>query len=190
MSRPPNTAVRLRPAARDATPLRRFLSLSVGPLAGVWVLMLAAAPYLVSHDHTQGSVGLASAAVYVAGGVVCHQQSARSFHPWGTQMPVCARCSGLYALAPFGILLARGRGWHRADSATRAAWTGRSRWSTGLLRIVLLVTAVPTLVTVGGELMGLMHPTNLVRAVLAVPLGGSVAWVVGLALSGAVHEAR
>lgn len=168
---------------------RRIVTLGVGLLVGLWAVMLVATPYLLAHDHPHGVVAGAVAAVYVVGGVVCHQQPTRSFYLWDTQMPVCARCSGLYALAPLGLVLALGRGEPRADSG-RSAERSRTSWSTRALRMVLLLAAVPTIATVGGELIGFLHPSNLVRAVSAVPLGVSVTWVVGLALSGAIDEAR
>ena len=167
---------------------RQRLTLGAGLLVGAWALMLVVTSYLVAHDHTPGAVAVAASAMYVVGGVVCHQQPTRSFHPWGTQMPVCARCSGLYASAPFGIIVALGSGWRRAHRA-RSARCDRTNWSTRVLRFVLLVTAVPTLMTVGVELMGLIHPTNMARAVLALPLGFSVTWVASLALCSAIDEA-
>ena len=168
---------------------RRFVTLGAGLVLGFWAVMLVATPYLVAHDHPQGVVAVAATATYVVGGVVCHQQPTRSFYLWDTQMPVCARCSGLYGLAPLGIVSAVVRGRHRPDSG-RSVESSRTGWSTGVLRIVLLVAAVPTLVTVGAELIGFLHPTNLVRAVSAVPLGISVTWVVGLAVGGAIDESR
>ena len=164
---------------------RRIVTLGVGLLVGLWAVMLVATPYLLVHDHPKG----VAAAVYVVGGVVCHQQPTRSFSLWDTQIPVCARCSGLYALAPLGFVLALGSGEPRADSR-RSTERSRTGWSTRALRMVLLLAAVPTLATVGGELIGFLHPSNLARAVSAVPLGVSVPWVVGLALGGAIDEAR
>lgn len=166
---------------------RRFVTLGVGLLVGFWSLMLVATPYVAAHDHPHGLAAVAAAAIYVAGGVVCHQQPARSFYLWDTQMPVCARCSGLYALAPLGMVLAGRRS--RAGSV-RSVTRSCPGWSIGALRMVMLVAAVPTLATVGAELMGVLHPTNLVRAVSAVPLGVSVTWVVGLALGGTIDESR
>ena len=160
-------------------PRRQILSLGGGVIVGVWVVMLVATPYVASHDHLQRAGAVAVAAMYVAGSVVCHQQPARSFHLWGTQMPVCARCTGLYALAPHG-------GWL---GARRRRPSGRGV-SIHRLRTVLLASAVPTLVTVGGEWAGLMYPPNLVRAVAGLPLGLTVAWVAGLALVGAIDETQ
>ena len=44
-------------------------------------------------------------AVYGIGSLVCHQLPARSFHLWSAQMPVCARCAGIY----FGAAVAARR---------------------------------------------------------------------------------
>ena len=165
----------------------RFVTLGVGLVVGLWAVMLVATPYVLAHDHPRGAGAVAAAAMYVVGGVVCHQQPTRSFYLWDTQMPVCARCSGLYGLAPLGIVLALGRGKYRTDPG-RSAERSRASWPIRAVRMVLLVAAIPTVATVGAELAGFLHPTNLARAVSAVPLGVSVAWVVGLALGGAIDE--
>ncbi len=166
---------------------RRFVTLGVGLLVGVLAVMLVAAPYFLAHGHSQGIGAVAVAAMYAVGGVVCHQQPIRSFYLWDTQMPVCARCSGLYVLAPLGIVLALGSGGQRAGWG-RSTEQPRASWSTRVVRMVLLVAATPTVATAGAELTGFLQPTNLVRAVLAVPLGVSVVWVVGLALGGSIDE--
>jgi hypothetical protein len=38
--------------------------------------------------------------------VICHQQAARSFAIWSQQLPVCARCTGIYAGAAMIAMLA------------------------------------------------------------------------------------
>lgn len=163
---------------------RQILPIGGGVLVAVWVVMLGATPYGASHDHLDRPAAVAVAAMYVAGRVVCHQRPERSFHLWGSQVPVCARCSGLYALAPIGFVLAR----RSSRLGASRHWPNRDGVSIHQLRMALLATAMPTLVTVGGEWIGLMHPTNLVRAVAGLPLGLSVAWVAGLALIGAIDE--
>ncbi|HYE84960.1 MAG TPA: DUF2085 domain-containing protein, partial [Vicinamibacterales bacterium] len=83
---------------------------------------------------------LLTAFAYAVGGVICHQQPERSFFWDGQQLPVCARCAGLYlsgmggAIAWLAIKLrARGRpiAW-RADRALRT----------------LLIASVPTALSV------------------------------------------
>jgi uncharacterized membrane protein len=85
-------------------------------------------------------------------------------------MPVCARCTGLYAgaaaAAPLALVLASGLSSRRA-------------------RRIAAVTALPTLLTWGIEVAGLAHPSNTVRAIAAVPLGLAAAWLVIAALADA-----
>jgi len=47
----------------------------------------------------------------LVGYAICHQIPERSFHPGGHQLPLCARCTGIYmvALAAFGLMFAWGR---------------------------------------------------------------------------------
>jgi len=102
---------------------------------------------------------------------VCHQRASRSFHLWGVQLPVCARCTGLYAAAPLGA------GWALALAQGRA---GRRR-RTNRGRLVALA-AVPTVVTLALEGLGGAWVSNLIRAIAALPLGGAAAWAVSTAL--------
>ena len=55
---------------------------------------LVAAP--LPEQLVRGVRPIAAAAVYAAGSLVCHQRPERSFHLAGAQLPVCARCLGLY----------------------------------------------------------------------------------------------
>ena len=122
--------------------------------ACAWLLLLLSAPLAAAGVQV-------SAATYALGSFICHQQSARSFHLHGAQLPVCARCSGLYASAACGAL----------------AWLAlgtRVRLDTTRLRTVLVASAVPTVVTWSGEAAGLLQPTNLARAIAALPLGLAV----------------
>ena len=50
-------------------------------------------------------VRLLVAGVYAVGSVVCHQLPERSFHLWAAQMPVCARCTGIYAGAAIAAIV-------------------------------------------------------------------------------------
>ena len=107
-----------------------------------------------------GRAPLASGVVYVVGSVICHQRSERSFHTDGHQWPVCARCAALYLSAPFGALLA----WRRRLNAASAA-------------TMLAVTAIPTVVTLAVEWLGLSALSNVLRAVSALPAGAAIAFV-------------
>src|SRR5580692_775131 len=67
--------------------------------AAAWSIGVVMAPLVASRPVSQASsAGYAFALlVYAAGSVLCHQRPERSFHLLGAQLPVCARCAGLYA---------------------------------------------------------------------------------------------
>ena len=178
LSSPPFVAGRLRSAPnrpfrgprRSAaqTPGRRrgpVVVAGVAVAASIWVAALVAAPYVVTHDRPGSAAFLAATGVYAVGAVVCHQQPSRSFHLWDAQLPVCARCAGLYAGAPGGLLLsllllaAPGRAGRDAPERHRD------------LRRLLIAAAVPTVLTVVVEV------PNAIRAASALPLGLAVAWI-------------
>ena len=98
------------------------------------------------------------------GGVICHQLPERSFFIDGRQLPVCARCTGLYVSGVAGLVAWWGqkllRGWRPQPVPPRVA--------TGLL----LIVAMPTLLSYLTGVLGLWDGSNLTRAMLAVPLGG------------------
>lgn len=122
-------------------------------LAVCWVAVLLATPLLPAAP---------AAFMYVLGSRICHQIAERSFHLDAAQLPVCARCFGIYAGFAAGVLFAPAR--------VRA-------------RPVLLVSAVPTLVTVLAEWVGVWQTSNVVRAIAGAPLGIAVGTVVMAALA-------
>lgn len=135
--------------------------------ASVWVAALLAAPYAISARNPV-LVAIASL-VYQGAGMICHQRPERSFHLAGVQLPVCGRCFGLYVSGAVGAVV---------------AWFVSRRISTRDIRLALLVAAIPTALTVSLEFIGLIHPTNLVRAVSALPLGAAAAWIFITSLRG------
>src|SRR5262245_13994744 len=87
----------------------------------VWVVALAVATAIVSRRSVGLPAYAVSAAIYEIGSLLCHQLPVRSFHVWGAQLPVCARCTGLYiGAAGAAIVATRLRGpvqeqiWNRA----------------------------------------------------------------------------
>jgi uncharacterized membrane protein len=111
-----------------------------------------------------------TAFVYVVGAIVCHQIPERSFHFSGIQFPVCARCTGLYVGGAAGLvlwLLRRNRTL-RFDGA----------------RTALLVSAVPTVVTLATAAVGWWDPVNALRALAAAPLGVAAGAVVAAGVTG------
>jgi uncharacterized membrane protein len=138
----------------------------------LWFAALVLAPF--ARHSSDPQIAHAAALVYDAGSYVCHQRPERSFKVGqrATPMPVCARCTGLYASAAAGGLL-----------ALLFSMAGTQPWRA---RLMLGIAAVPTFVTVGAEQAGWWLPTNGIRALAALPLGFCAAWVVvELLVSGA-----
>ena len=87
---------------------RRWISGAFTAVTLAWLALIVLVPAALARDAGGRAVTLVSAGAYLMGGVVCHQRSDRSFHPGGVQMPVCARCFGLYLGAGLGVLAAAG----------------------------------------------------------------------------------
>ena len=103
-----------------------------------------------------------TATVYAISSRICHQMPDRSFEVSGIQMPVCARCAGLYASGALGALL---------------GWLVVSRIEVRRRQLLLLVAAAPTAITWTLEFVGIMAFSNVARAVAALPLGLVTGWV-------------
>ena len=140
-------------------PSRLAAALAMGAL--LWTVTLFAAPFAL-----QGSPALATAAtlVYHGASLICHQRPERSFHLAGVQLPVCARCLGLY-VSGAAAALAACAGWQRQVRVP------------GATRTMLVVAAIPTALTVAVEFAGLLHPSNTIRAMAAIPLGAAAGWI-------------
>jgi uncharacterized membrane protein len=104
----------------------------------------------------------AAGVIYLAGSFICHQLADRSFHVAGAQLPVCARCLGVYAGCAVALAI-QASGWGTRVRSLRAA---------------LIAGAVPTAITVAAEWLGVWHPSNLVRAAAGAVLGVALACVV------------
>ena len=141
----------------------------------VWVLLLVLLPGLLARDTGGRVVTMVSAGTYVVASLICHQRPDRSFRLGGVQMPVCARCAGVYLGGAVGTLLASVR--RRKDGR-------RARVTTPALRWVLLGAAIPTVVSVMAEFGGWLPSGRELRAVAALPLGATVTWVASLVIRG------
>jgi uncharacterized membrane protein len=135
------------------------LLLTIGAIA--WSTALFAAPHaLTSRSPRLNSM---AAALYQGAGLICHQRSERSFHLAGVQLPVCGRCTGLYVSGAVGAMIA----WvvsrrPRVPRRTRA---------------ILIAAALPTAFSVSLEFVGLLHSSNTLRAITALPLGAAAGWI-------------
>lgn len=134
--------------------MTRALPAALAAGALLWVVLLVAAPLTSAARFTYD----------IASGI-CHQRPERSFHLAGTPLPVCARCLGLYVSGAIAALAAFVAG-------------GAERWSLDArqARLLFAVAALPTLATVALERLGVASPSNIVRAISALPLGGAAGW--------------
>jgi uncharacterized membrane protein len=141
--------------------VQRGLAAALAAGALLWAGTLLLAPFALQRG---AGVSMASALIYQGASLICHQKPERSFHLAGIQLPVCARCTGLYLSGAAGAVVAWS-GWRRRPSMPRAT------------RTALALAALPTALTFGLEFAGLAHPSNIVRAVAALPLGAAAGWI-------------
>jgi hypothetical protein len=147
----------------------------------VWALLLVAAPFAASRPHASALSTALIAGVYGIGSLICHQLPERSYSLWHAQMPVCARCAGIYAGAVIGAVMSampRGRPWSAP---------GRSKLRPYDVRIALALAVAPTLVTLAYEWTTGDMPSHAIRAAAGVPIGLVVAWLVVAAADNQVN---
>jgi uncharacterized membrane protein len=126
-------------------------------LASGWLALIVAAPIL--------PVPIAGT-LYAIGSFICHQRPGRSFHLFAAQLPVCARCTGIYAGAALGM----------SGAALSARFRAHATYSSA--GVLLLAAAVPTALTLALEWSGLWAGSNAARAAAGLPLGVACALVV------------
>ena len=176
---------------------RAFIGASV-----TWFVALPLATFASSRPYPPTPVYLLSFGTYLVGSLLCHQRPERSFFLWGSQMPVCARCMGIYAGAALAALalpfVARlkpsrlrsrasfGETGQSADSAEAARGGGALRSA----RMLLIVSIVPAAATLVYEWTTGDMPANWIRALSGLPIGVVVAWIVQSAAAGAAEGMR
>src|SRR3954465_6010311 len=113
--------------------------------AFAWAVLLVAVPFIASRSHATSLGTVVVVAVYGIGSFVCHQLPERSWRLWTAQMPVCARCAGIYLGAAIAAVTAGARG----RSPERLALRGRSpeRLALRRRRVLITVAALPSLAT-------------------------------------------
>ena len=121
--------------------------------ATLWFALLVVTPMLPAQ---------LAAAMYAIGAFICHQRPERSFHIDAIQLPVCARCLGIYGGAALGMAVHLASGWRLAVSP----------------RALLIAAGAPTLGMVALETAGLWESSNAVRAAAGIWLGVGVALAV------------
>lgn len=164
------TAARLRAAFVVAT--------------AAWAVLLVAVPFLASRAHASPPASALILGVYAFGSLVCHQRPERSFHLWTAQMPVCARCAGIYFGAVVGAVASTFRTARRGRPRPAP---GRSKLRSCDVRIALAIAVAPSLVTLVYEWATGIMPSHAIRAAAGVPIGLVVAWLVVAAAENRVH---
>ncbi len=142
--------------------MRLRLSFLVASTA--WAASIPLAAFAASRPSASSATYAFALGVYAVGRVVCHQLPARSFHLWMASLPVCARCTGIYAGAALASIGLR----------TRAVATRVSP------RVVLLAALAPTAATLVFEWTTGVMPAHWIRALSGVPLGVAAAWAIGM----------
>jgi uncharacterized membrane protein len=135
---------------------RTIVSASVG-----WSAALPAAALAASRPHPAAAAYLFALAVYAVGSLLCHQRPERSFFLWGRQLPVCARCTGIYLGAAAAALVCAA---HRPVRAPG--------------RAALALAALPTAATLAFEWTTGVMPAHWIRAATGALAGAAVAWLV------------
>ena len=147
------------------------MRLALASAAMIWFAAILTAPFAIGSRNPASATG--AACVYVTGSFVCHQRPERSFQLGGRQMPVCARCAGLYAAAavaaPLALFLVSASSFRFGPTSAMPA--ARARW-------IAFTAALPTIVTWLVEYVGSVRVSNTTRFVAALPLGFAVAWLV------------
>ena len=134
--------------------------------AAAWAVSIVVAPFIASRSAGHPLADAGALAIYFVGSAICHQRPERSFHLWGAQLPVCARCTGLYTGAAMAPLVPIGR---RLVGGTRAG-------------MILALAAAPTLATLVYEWMSGDAPSNAIRLAAGLWLGAGVARILADAL--------
>jgi uncharacterized membrane protein len=134
--------------------------------AVLWAGALILGAFIASRPEIGPASYTLSATIYGIGALICHQRPERSFQLWGAQLPVCARCAGIYLGAAVAAVI--GSIVHLEAGRDAPA---------KVLRFAILIAALPTLLTLTYEWTTGHMPANWLRAVSGFPLGAIVAWV-------------
>lgn len=161
-------------------------------MAIAWAVLLPIATLLASRPAT-GRAGAALAfVVYAIGSLICHQRPERSYHLFAVQMPVCARCTGVYAGAALASMVMAVRAFATVSGGGTVATASRARHRGGVVGAaltggrttrVLIASLVPGIATLLYEAISGQTPSNMIRALSGVPIGAAVAWIVWSAAS-------
>ena len=159
------------------TPAASSLRAAFVGAAAIWAALIVVAPFLASREHVSTLASTLILSVYGIGSLVCHQLPERSYQLWTAQMPVCARCAGIYFGALAGGLA----------SAVRAPAARRGVGSANTARLILGLAVLPTLATLIYERLSGVMPSHAIRAAAGAAIGLVVAWLVVAAADNQVN---
>src|SRR3954462_10291831 len=143
--------------------------------AFAWAVLLVAVPFIASRSHATSLGTVVVVAVYGIGSLVCHQLPERSWRLWTAQMPVFARCAGIYLGAAIGAIACSLAQPFRAARMDAGRPEGLRYDSP---RLLLAVAALPSAITLVYEWTSGIAPSNGVRFAAGIPIGVVVAWLV------------
>src|SRR5437867_1894183 len=165
---------------------RAFVGASV-----TWFVALPLATFASSRPYPPTPAYLLSFGTYLVGSLLCHQLPERSFFLWGSQMPVCARCLGIYAGAAIAAIALRLVARLKPSRSTGVPPPlAREGGALRSARMLLIVSIVPAAVTLVYEWTTGDMPANWIRALSGLPIGVVVAWIVQSAAAGAAEGMR
>jgi predicted membrane protein DUF2085 len=152
--------------------------------AAAWAALIVLAPFLASRPHGSPVASALILGIYGIGSAICHQLPERSIRLWTVQMPVCARCTGIY----FGAVLGAFAGVLRRPAAARH----RSRdvapyLAPARVRTVLAIAVAPSLATLIDEWATGVMPSHVIRAAAGLAIGIVAAWLVVAAADNRVN---
>ena len=148
----------------------------------LWAASLPIAVYAAKRaDAAPSASSIFALTVYQIGSLICHQRPERSFHLASLPLPVCARCTGIYAGAAIAAVVAtirlRASGLPLSGSGIQAQETKTAALSTPTARMVLVAAAMPAVATLVYEWSSGQTPSNEFRALTGLILGACVAWI-------------
>jgi hypothetical protein len=154
--------------------------LVVAGAAVVWAALLPAAAYAASLPADRTAAQVFAFMVYAFGSAICHQRDERSFHLFAEQLPVCARCTGLYAGAAIAAIsyVALFRRREPGPGPSGVEFPSSELLRTVTARLLLASAAVPLVASLVYEWGTGDVPSNMVRAGTGIALGGAVAYVI------------
>ena len=160
---------------------RSWIALAFAWLAVVWAVVIPVSALAARQSDTSTTpVKLFALASYQLGSVICHQRAERSFSLSSVPLPVCARCTGIYAgaAAAAGVALLFGRVGRGTRTDSSAKGTGfLAADSARTARMALVAAVVPAASTLLYEWVTGRVPSNEIRAASGLLIGAVVAWV-------------